>query len=189
MAFSQFMQHLWSGFKHYATIAFRALGLNIVVCWLRSFFSEKINRKQHIEFPKVAIRRHRPSAFLRALVHVLPVTAALFLVIINLYQYYVGSSIQSLVFYQFIAKVFEIMAQASLAAIVFSYVRHEMILGQAQIKSSFPKIVRLSVNPRMLRTVRQTNGSRSKIFSGSSATAYHSGLLNSSDHQPLTRCK
>ncbi|KAL9585099.1 MAG: hypothetical protein Q9212_001725 [Teloschistes hypoglaucus] len=130
MAGLQFRKHLWLGFQDYATITFRALGLNIVVCWFRSFFSRKIKRRSRIERPKVAIRKHRPAAFLRALVHVLPVTGALFLVTINLYDYYVGTSIQSLVFYQFIAKVFEIMAQASLAAIVFSYIRHEMILGQ-----------------------------------------------------------
>lgn len=124
------MKHLWLAFVDYAAIAFRALGLNIVVCWFRSFLSNKIKRKHRIERLKVVIRKHRPAAFLRALVHVLPVAAALFLVIINLYQYYVGSSIQSLVFYQSIAKVFEIMAQASLAAIVFSYIRHETVLGQ-----------------------------------------------------------
>ncbi|KAL8628500.1 hypothetical protein Q9189_005816 [Teloschistes chrysophthalmus] len=130
MAGFQFIKHLWLGSQHYAKIAFRALGLNIVVCWFRSFLSKEIKRKSRIERPKVAIRKHRPAAFLRALVHVLPVTAALFLVAINFYQYYVGSSIQSLVLYQFIAKVFEIMAQASLAAIVFSYIRHEMVQGQ-----------------------------------------------------------
>lgn len=41
-----------------------------------------------------------------------------------------GKTVPSLAFYQLGAKVHEISAQASLAAIVFTYVRHEMLLGQ-----------------------------------------------------------
>ena len=48
----------------------------------------------------------------------------------NWNTYYVGASIHNLAYYQFGAKIHEVTAQASLAAVVFSYVRYEMALGQ-----------------------------------------------------------
>lgn len=79
---------------------------------------------------KTAISRNRITALLRALIHVIPVGVALWEITLNFYTYYVGSVIYNLVYYQFAAKAHEIMIQASLAAIVFSYVRHEMVLGK-----------------------------------------------------------
>ena len=113
-----------------ATIILRALGLHVLVCWIRSISLDKLKKKSRCELPKVALQKDRSSALLRGLIHAIPITGALFLVAINLYQYYVGSSIKPLALYQFIAKVHEITIQASLAAIVFSYIRHEMVLGQ-----------------------------------------------------------
>ena len=130
MALLRYPKRLWVGFQSRAQIVLRALGLNILVCWLRSLKFRKVKKTSHVELPKIAIRRNRLSALLRALVHAIPVTAALALVTVNLYPYYVGSSIQSLALYQLVAKIHEIMIQASLAAIVFSYIRHEMVLGE-----------------------------------------------------------
>ncbi len=82
------------------------------------------------ELTKIAVCQDRTTALLRSLIHVIPVSVALWEISLNFYTYYVGASIYNLVYYQFAAKAHEIMIQASLAAIVFSYVRHEMVLGK-----------------------------------------------------------
>ncbi|KAL8824191.1 MAG: hypothetical protein Q9191_005234 [Dirinaria sp. TL-2023a] len=165
MAFLRQLKVVWVGFQAHAITLLRALGLNILICWLRSLEFRRVKRKNLLEPPKIAIRKNRLSALLRALVHALPVAAALGLVTINLYRYYVGSSIQPLAFYQVIAKIHEIMIQASLAAIVFSYIRHEMVLGQGiplgamfsglQLSQSIELYLRLVNNamPRGFETV------------------------------------
>ena len=69
-------------------------------------------------------------ALLHSLIHVIPVGVAMWEIIFNWNTYYAGSIIYNQVYYQFAAKAHEVAIQASLAAIVFSYVRHEMALGQ-----------------------------------------------------------
>ena len=49
---------------------------------------------------------------------------------LNWITYYVGSFTLDQVYYQIGAKALEIMIQASLAAIVLGYVRHELVLGK-----------------------------------------------------------
>lgn len=78
---------------------------------------------------KIAIRRSRTTALLRTLIHIVPIGVALWEVIFNWNTYYVGSYALNQVYYQLGAKIHEIMMQASLAAIIFSYVRYEMALG------------------------------------------------------------
>lgn len=67
----------------------RAIGLNILVSSFKLFrhpwgkgFEEKT---------KVAIQKRRPTALLRALVHLIPVGVALWEVTLNWNTYYVGS--------------------------------------------------------------------------------------------------
>ena len=48
----------------------------------------------------------------------------------NWNTYYSGTSTHNQAYYQFGAKIHEMTAQASLAAVVFSYVRYELALGQ-----------------------------------------------------------
>ena len=69
-------------------------------------------------------------AVLRSLVHIVPVSIALWLVVLNWATYYVGSFTYDQVYYQVGAKALEIMIQASLAAIVLGYIRHELVLGK-----------------------------------------------------------
>ena len=90
----------------------------------------KLKKTSRCELPKIALQKDRSSALLRGSIHAIPVTEALFLVTINLYQYYVEASIKPLALYQFVTKIHEITIQTSLAAIVFSYIRHEIVLGQ-----------------------------------------------------------
>lgn len=60
----------------------------------------------------------------------MPVGVALFDIILNWNTYYVGSATYNLAFYQAMAKAHELTIQASLAAIVFSLVGYEMVLGE-----------------------------------------------------------
>ena len=130
MALKRYLDHFRVAFKRDATLVLRALGFYILVCWIRSLSFNKLKKKSRCELPKVALQKNRSSALLRGSIHVVPVAGALFLASINLYQYYVGASIKPLALYQFVAKIHEITIQASLAAIVFSYIRHEIVLGQ-----------------------------------------------------------
>ena len=79
--------------------------------------------KGYSEPTKVAIRRSKMTALLRAFIHVGPLGVALYEIILNWNTYYVGASIRNIAFYQFGAKIHEMAAQASLAAIVFTYIR------------------------------------------------------------------
>ena len=78
---------------------------------------------------KVAIQQSRRIALARCLIHGIPVGFALFEIILNWNNYYVGVNTYSVALYQLIAKIHEIMIQASLAAIIFSFIRHELVLG------------------------------------------------------------
>lgn len=78
---------------------------------------------------KIAIHHNRSTALLRTLIHIVPVGFALWEVVLNWNTYYVGSYALTQVYYQLGAKAHEIMMQASLAAIILSYVRHEIALG------------------------------------------------------------
>lgn len=69
-------------------------------------------------------------ALARCLIHLLPVGFALFEIVLNWNEYYVGVETYNQASYQSLAKVHEIMIQASLGAIIFSFVRYELAIGQ-----------------------------------------------------------
>ena len=102
----------------------RTLGLGIVTVL-------RVRRRKNArgEPIKVAIRHNRVTALLRTMIHVVPVGLTLWLVILNWNTYYVGSYTHNLFYYQVGAKILEIMIQASLTAIIFSYIRHELAIG------------------------------------------------------------
>ena len=81
------------------------------------------------EKTKVAICRDRSVALLRALIHVVPLSVALCEIILNWNTFYVGSASYNQATYQLMAKIHEIMIQASISAVVFSCIRSEMALG------------------------------------------------------------
>ena len=85
--------------------------------------------KGYTEQTKIAVRRSRTTALLRALVHVIPVSVALWEIELNWNTYFVGYDIYDQAYYQFGAKVHEIAIEASLSAIIFSYIRYELMLG------------------------------------------------------------
>ena len=118
----------WARITNVGKVLFRALGLNMIVIGLRSLRHLTIG-KGYVEPTKIAIRNSRNIALLRALIHLVPIGVALWEVIFNWNTYYAGSHVQSIALYQFCAKLHEMTAQASIAAVIFSYVRHEMSLG------------------------------------------------------------
>ena len=110
-------------------VLFRALGLYAVVSAFR-FLRHLAVGKGYAEPTKIAIRKSRPYALLRALIHIIPVGVAMWEITINWNTYYLGGTIRNQAYYQFGAKIHEMTAQASLTAIVFSYIRYEMSSGQ-----------------------------------------------------------
>ena len=129
-AFMRYTNLTWNVITRMSQKLFRVLGLNILVCWIRSLSNFKSKKKSGLELPKVAIQKNRASALLRALIHAVPIGVALWVISINLYGLSVGVSVKPLTYYQVGAKVHEIAVQASLAVVLFSYIRHEMVLGR-----------------------------------------------------------
>lgn len=106
----------------------RALGLNVMFSFF-SFLRYQTVGRGHSENTKIAIRENRGTALLRALIHVIPVGVALWEIVLNWNTYFVGYNAYNLAYYQVGAKVHEIAIQASLSAVIFSYVRYELMLG------------------------------------------------------------
>ena len=109
----------------------RALGLMILAHFIRSIFRKirRVTGRGLHEPTKKAIRKNRTIALLRCLIHLFPVSISLFEIILNWNTFYVGVSIYNQAVYQLVAKTHEIAIQASLATVVFSYVRHELTIG------------------------------------------------------------
>ena len=76
---------------------------------------------------KIAIRKDRTIALLRSLIHLIPISFALCEIILNWNTYYVGVSIYNQAVYQLLAKIHEVFIQASLATVLFAYIRNEML--------------------------------------------------------------
>ena len=82
--------------------------------------------------------KNRGQALTKCIIHLLPVTAALGIVILNLTQFYVGGElrgtsgedVQKLAALQFAAKLHELLMLASLGAIIFTYIRKELAFGE-----------------------------------------------------------
>lgn len=106
----------------------RALGLNLIFS-LFIFLRHKTVGKGYTEPTKIAIRKSRRTALLRALIHVFPVGVALWEIVLNWNTFFVGYEVYNFAYYQFGAKVHEIAIQASLSAVIFSCVRYELMLG------------------------------------------------------------
>jgi len=81
----------------------------------------------------------RTGAWLSLGVHVIPLSIALFLVIVNSRTYYVGESSRWLQLLQFAAKIHEGTIQASIATIALAYVRTELLgKGRVPFGAIFP---------------------------------------------------
>lgn len=128
MHFTGVSQRLWKPLQEGGKTLCRALGLNVIYSFL-TFLRYQTVGKGYIEQTKIAIRKSRTTALLRALIHIIPVSIALWEIMLNWNTYFVGYNVYNLAYYQFGAKLHEIAIQASLSAIIFSYVRYELVLG------------------------------------------------------------
>lgn len=128
MALSQVMKRPRKLLQDSSQTLCRALGLNVIFSFF-VFLRHKTVGKGYTEPTKIAIRRSRTTALLRALIHIVPVGVALWEIVLNWNTYFVGYAIYNQAYYQFGAKIHEIAIEASLSAVIFSYVRYELMLG------------------------------------------------------------
>ena len=82
-------------------------------------------KKDFTEPKKIAVSWSRTTSMLKSLIHVVPVGFALFEIITNLQGRYLGDSFDKHSYYQLVAKMHEILIDASLASIVLSFIRRE----------------------------------------------------------------
>ncbi|KAF2228705.1 hypothetical protein EV356DRAFT_48170 [Viridothelium virens] len=97
-------------------VILRSLGLQIV---------KPFKSWRGPENPKIAIRQGRSVATARASVHFVPVAACLVILIYNFRVVFVWYD-SGCVALQFVAKLHEVLMQASVAAIVLGYIRHHL---------------------------------------------------------------
>ncbi len=113
-----------AAFQNGSKVIFGVLGLSMIVAGLKALRRLSIG-KGYDEPTKIAIRQSRKIALSRALIHIAPLGVALWEIVLNWNTYYVGATIRNIAYYQFGAKVHEMVVQASLAAVVLIYVRWE----------------------------------------------------------------
>ncbi|KAI4252292.1 MAG: hypothetical protein L6R42_008019, partial [Xanthoria sp. 1 TBL-2021] len=110
----------------------RALGLGLFYGTWQQF----VGTSEAYETRKVAIRQDRVVAALAGAIHVLPAGIAISIAILNSVGYYIGEELagtqgkddEKLAGLQLAAKLHELTMQASLAAMLLQYVRHEVAL-------------------------------------------------------------
>ncbi|KAL8758465.1 MAG: hypothetical protein Q9199_001483 [Rusavskia elegans] len=110
----------------------RALGLGLFYETWQQF----MGTSEAYETRKVAIRQDRVVATLAGAIHVLPASIAISIAILNSVGYYIGEELagtqgqddEKLAGLQLAAKLHELTMQASLAAMLLQYVRHEVAL-------------------------------------------------------------
>ena len=118
---------IWRRIQALWQVLLRALGLSVIAnAW--GYVRRPVGKGFH-EPTKIAISQNRAVSCLRALIHLVPVSVAVCEIVLNWNTYYVGTTRYSQATYQLLAKAHEIMIQASIAAVVFCYIRSEMALG------------------------------------------------------------
>lgn len=128
---------LMAGITLSPEILTRTSGFTLLKQLLRALLAR--NWQTHdVEQPKVVMKKDRRVAALRCILHIIPVSAAMTLIVLNLKQYYVGGELagqhghddQKLGALQFAAKLHELLMIASLATSVFTYIRRELVFGE-----------------------------------------------------------
>jgi hypothetical protein len=106
------------GLATITTTLFRSVGLQVV----NVFGPWKIGSERR----KVAIRQDRFTALLRCAVHIIPLVACLILILFNICTIVISYN-SGYAILQFVAKIHEVLMQASIAAILLSYIRSEAL--------------------------------------------------------------
>lgn len=115
----------FSRITHETGLFLRSIGLGIIVSAFQGFFFKSFEESE-----KVAIRRSRVTALLRALIHAVPLGIAVFEIVINWKGHYVGAMFDMQNSLQFVAKAHEVTMQASISAILLSYIRYQITTGE-----------------------------------------------------------
>ncbi|KAF1809704.1 hypothetical protein P152DRAFT_451660 [Eremomyces bilateralis CBS 781.70] len=105
-------QEIWTS---RATVVLRTVGLKLLPALTRN--------KEHA---KIALHKNRLNACIRCLVHIVPLSGAIALLVLNMAQYYISSNMLSsrIVALQFVAKLHELTMVASLATTLSSYTQY-----------------------------------------------------------------
>jgi hypothetical protein len=119
------------------TSFFRALGLSILTYAYPAIFAKRTRPSSDHEEKKVAISRHRGLAALRCCIHIVPIGVSVTLAYLNIHGYYIGGELAGpsgqdsakLGGLQFAAKMHELSINASIAAMLLSYIRYELTMG------------------------------------------------------------
>ncbi|MCJ1469537.1 hypothetical protein MMC07_008170 [Pseudocyphellaria aurata] len=115
----------WSRVCHETGLFLRGIGLGIVVTTFQGIFTKDFSEPE-----KVAIRRSRTTALLRALIHIVPLGVSIFEIVLNFKGRFVGETFNYQNYIQFAAKGHEIAMQASIATILLSYIRYQISAGK-----------------------------------------------------------
>lgn len=115
----------WSRVRHETGLFLRSIGLGIVVTFFQDFFTKSFSEPE-----KVAIRQSRVTALLRSLIHALPLGVAIFEIFLNWKGHYIGKHFDKQNYLQFVAKLHEILMQASIATVIQSFTRYQTSAGR-----------------------------------------------------------
>lgn len=129
------------------------------------------------EEKKVAMYKRRRIALLRSLIHIVPVAAAIVLIVLNTTSFYIGGELEGpedldtekLAALQFTAKLHELFMMLSLGSILVTYIRRELIFGRGVpfgalfSPSQFPNLSYVW-SPAMWGIMTHDWGSRKKWF-------------------------
>ncbi|KAK3166653.1 hypothetical protein OEA41_009778 [Lepraria neglecta] len=119
-------------FRTRAQRLFHSLGISIVY---HTYYEIRHSGRAVQELEKIAIKKDFWTACLVSSIHIVPIAAALVLVVLNWKGYYIGGELAGAVGQddakfiglQFAAKLHELTISASLTAVIFSYIRHELV--------------------------------------------------------------
>ena len=122
----------WSRLRHESGVILRTLGLGIIISTYHGLFSKDFHEPR-----KIVIRKSRTTSLMRMSIHLIPMSVALLEIILNIRGCYLGSDFDRQSYLQFAAKAHELTVQASLGAMVFSFVRHQVSLGKGMPFGAF----------------------------------------------------
>ena len=113
---------------------FRSLGLSL---FYEAWISLRHKSRPVYEARKIAIRGDRYAAALAGMIHFIPISTAIAMSALNVAGLYIGGELsgkagqdtEKLAGLQFAAKLHELTINASIAAMILSYLRHELAVG------------------------------------------------------------
>jgi hypothetical protein len=93
------------------------------------FIGSVLSSKSSVENRKVAAYQNRGMAVLNSLLHLIPLSGALALMVLHWTKYWVGGSSNNAIALQFLAKLHELLMQASLVDLLLYVIRAQALEG------------------------------------------------------------